>query len=177
MATIFIVGYMACGKTTLGRALARKMGVDFIDLDFYIEQRYRRSVKEIFAERGEEGFREIERNMLREAGEFEDVVIACGGGTPCYFDNMEYMNSRGVTVWLRASEERTVERMLIVPGKRPLVAGKSREELLEYVGHHMAERRPYYSQARITFTGEHLENKRDIAQSASALWEVINYKL
>lgn len=173
MKTIFITGYMASGKSTLARALARLLGCEFIDLDFYIEQRYRKSVKELFAERGEEGFREIERNMLHEAGEFENVVIACGGGTPCHFDNMEYMKSRGITVWLRASEECTVERMLRLPGRRPLVAGKSRAELLEYVHAHMAERQPCYARAHIAFDGEHLENRRDIARSAESLATIL----
>ena len=129
MATIFIIGYMACGKTTFGRALARRLGYDFIDLDFYIEQRFRRSVRQIFADSGEEEFRRLEASMLREAGEFENVVVACGGGTPCFFDNMEYMNSRGTTVWLQASVRRTVERLLRAVGKRPLTAQVSPEEL------------------------------------------------
>lgn len=165
MKPIFLTGYMASGKTTFGRALARELGVDFIDLDFYIEQRFRKSVKDIFATEGEERFRKIERNMLREAGEFENVVISCGGGTPCYFDNMQYMNGRGTTVWLRATVERTVERLLSAPAKRPLVEGKSREELAEYVSHHMAERLPWYSQSHIEFPSDRLEDKRMIGQS------------
>ena len=87
---IFLVGFMGCGKSTLGRALAKELGWDFIDLDFYIEQRFRRTVPQLFAERGEEEFRRIESSMLREAGEFDDVVVSCGGGTPCHDDNMAY---------------------------------------------------------------------------------------
>ena len=82
MKRIFLIGYMGSGKTTLGRAFARATGLEFIDLDWYIEERLHKSISILFAERGEDGFREQERKMLHEAGEFEDVVIACGGGTP-----------------------------------------------------------------------------------------------
>lgn len=99
MKRIFLMGYMGSGKTTLGRAFARAEGLEFIDLDWYIEERLHKSISELFAERGEEGFRNLERKMLHEAGEFEDVVIACGGGTPCFFDNMEYMNRQGTTIF------------------------------------------------------------------------------
>lgn len=81
--TIFLIGYMASGKTTLGRALARELGFRFIDLDFYIEQRFRHRIPELFAHNGEAGFRDIEGRMLRESGEFCDTVVSCGGGTPC----------------------------------------------------------------------------------------------
>ena len=95
MKRIFLIGYMGSGKTTLGKAFARAMQLQFIDLDWYIEERFHKTVQELFAERGENGFREIERNMLHEVGDFEDVLIAAGGGTPCFFDNMDYMNSVG----------------------------------------------------------------------------------
>ena len=88
---IFLIGYMAAGKTTLGRYAAREMRRDFIDLDKYIEARYRKSIADIFASDGEMRFREIERNMLHEVAEFDDVLVATGGGTPCFFDNMAYI--------------------------------------------------------------------------------------
>ena len=91
MIRIFLTGYMGAGKTTLGKAFAREMNVPFIDLDWYIEERFHKSIRELFTERGEASFRELERNMLHEVGEFEDVVVSTGGGTPCFFDNMEYM--------------------------------------------------------------------------------------
>lgn len=167
--TLFLIGYMASGKTTLGRALGRALGCDFIDLDFYIEQRYRKSVREIFATEGEERFREIEREMLHEVGEFCNVIIACGGGTPCHFDNMEYMNSRGVTVRLQASVARTVERLLAAKGKRPIVAKYSREELPGFVEKHLAEREPYYSQAKVTIGSDKLESREQIAATVKEL--------
>ena len=91
---------MGCGKSTLGRSVAALTGWQFIDLDNYIEQRFHRTVKEIFAEYGEDGFRKRERAMLQEVADFENVIVACGGGTPCFFDNMEWMNRQGTTVFL-----------------------------------------------------------------------------
>ena len=95
MVRIFLTGYMGAGKTTLGKAFARKMNVPFVDLDWYIEERFHKTVGELFTERGETGFRELERNMLHEVAEFENVVISTGGGAPCFFDNMEFMNRWG----------------------------------------------------------------------------------
>lgn len=109
---IFLIGYMGCGKTTFGRALAKATGRDFIDLDFYISQRFRATIPEIFAAQGESGFRRMEGAMLREAGEFPGVVVACGGGTPCFGSNLDYMLGRGTVVWLQASRQRLLERLL-----------------------------------------------------------------
>lgn len=159
---MFIIGYMACGKTTFGRALARKLNMQFIDLDFYIEQRFRKRIPEIFAERGEEGFRKIERNLLREVGEFENVVISCGGGTPCFFDNMDYMSDHGKTIWLQASENRITERLLANSENRPLMKGKSKEEIEKTVAEGLSSRKSFYSRAEIHFCGEYLEDRRQI---------------
>ena len=126
---MFIIGYMASGKTTFGRALAHRMGREFIDLDFYIEQRFRKTIAEIFSEKGEEEFRRMETAMLRETGEFDNVVISCGGGTPCFNNNMEYMLSRSDVVWLDATVDRIVERLVINSSRRPLIKGKSPEEI------------------------------------------------
>ena len=91
MKRIFLVGYMGAGKTTIGKVLSKMVGLTFIDLDYYIEGRFRKTVSQLFAERGEEGFRTIEHNLLHEVAEFEDVLISTGGGTPCFFDNMAFM--------------------------------------------------------------------------------------
>ena len=92
MVRIFLTGYMGAGKTTLGKAFARQMDIPFVDLDWYIEERFHKTVGELFIERGETGFRELERNMLHEVAEFENVVISTGGGAPCFYDNMDFMN-------------------------------------------------------------------------------------
>lgn len=105
MKSIIIIGYMGAGKTTVGKALAKELGVMFYDLDWYIESRMRKTVKQIFDEVGEEGFRQIEHNMLHEVAEFENVVVSCGGGTPCFFDNMEYMNQSGSTIYLKQRQK------------------------------------------------------------------------
>lgn len=156
---------MASGKTTFGKALARRLGYNFIDLDFYIEQRFRARIPEIFASRGESGFRSIESAMLREAGEFDCTVVSCGGGTPCQGDNMDYMLGRGLTVTLDASVERTVDRLLRAAGKRPLVAGISPEELPAFVASHKQERAPHYDRSQIRFQSDQLEDRRQISSS------------
>ncbi|MBR6601091.1 MAG: shikimate kinase [Bacteroidaceae bacterium] len=165
MTRILLIGFMAAGKTTLGRALAKELGLQFIDLDHYIECRYRSTVSQLFAERGEEAFRQIERNMLHEVGEFEDVVISTGGGTPCFFDNIDYMNRQGTTVFLEASVDVLHTRLTIARAQRPLVAGKSDEELRTYIGEMLSRRLPYYSRATHTFCADHLEDIRQVDES------------
>lgn len=173
MTRILLVGFMAAGKTTLGKALAKDLGLQFVDLDLYIESRYHATVSQIFAERGEEGFRQIERNMLHEVAEFEDVVIATGGGTPCFFDNMEYMNAQGTTVFLDASVDVIFTRLTIARTQRPLVAGKTDEELRCYITEMLNCRLPYYSRATHSFCANQLENVRQISESVERFKEEI----
>ena len=150
MVRVILIGYMGAGKTTVGKALAADLGLTFYDLDWYITMRYHRSVPEIFAERGEEGFRDLERRMLHEVAEFENVVVSCGGGTPCFFDNMEYMNSLADTVYLKAEPDVLVKHLKMGKGRRPLIEGKTPEELEAYIHESLQAREPYYSQAKHT---------------------------
>lgn len=150
MVRIILIGYMGAGKTTVGRHLAKELGVPFYDLDWYIENRMRMKVAQIFAERGEESFRKIERNMLHEVAEFENVVISCGGGTPCFFDNMEYMNQQADVFYLKATPEVLHEHLLMGKSVRPLIVGKSKEELHEFICEQLKKREPFYSQAKHT---------------------------
>ena len=124
-------------------------------------------MSQLFAERGEEAFREIERKMLHEVAEFEDVIIATGGGTPCFFDNMDYMKAQGVTVFLEASVDVIFTRLTIARVQRPLVAGKSDEELRSYIASTLQKRLPYYSQATYTFCADQLEDVRQVIESVS----------
>lgn len=165
MTRILLIGFMAAGKTTLGKALARDLGLQFIDLDHYIENRYHSTVSQLFADRGEEGFRQIERNMLHEVTEFEDVIIATGGGTPCFYDNMEYMNSKGITVFLKASVDVIYTRLTIARVQRPLVKGKTADELRQYIADMLEMRSPYYIRAHHTFCADYLENTQQVSDS------------
>ena len=173
MTRILLIGFMAAGKTTLGKALAHDLGLQFVDLDHYIESRYRCTVSQLFAERGEEGFRQIERNMLHEVAEFEDVIIAAGGGTPCFYDNMDYMNAQGITVFLEASVDVIHTRLTIARIQRPLVKGKTAEELRQYITDLLEQRLPYYTRAHHTFCADHLEDTNQVARSVERFKEEI----
>lgn len=173
MIRIFLTGYMGAGKTTLGKALARKLNVPFIDLDWYIEERFHKSVGELFAERGENGFRELERNMLHEVGEFEDVVISTGGGAPCFFDNMEYMNRVGTTVHLNVSSRVLFRRLRIAKQQRPILQGKKDEELLQFIEEALLKRSVFYNQAQYQFNAENLEDRWQIDSSVEELQKML----
>lgn len=174
MTRILLTGYMGAGKTTLGRALADRLGLTFIDLDQYIEQRFRKSISQIFAEKGEEGFREIERRMLHEVADFEDVIISTGGGTPCFFDNIDFMNSKGTTVYLQVPVERLFIRLSIARKQRPLIKEKSDEELRAFIAEQLAKREPHYAKAQYSFTADKLEDKEQINASVEAFCQTFN---
>ena len=169
MKRIILIGYMGAGKTTLGKILARNLNLEFIDLDWYIENRYHQSVSQLFATRGEEGFRQVERNMLHEVAEFEDVVISAGGGTPCFFDNMEYMNTQGLTVYLKASAETLRTHLRMGKQKRPLIAQKSDEELDAFIRESLDKREEYYNQAHLIFDIGLLDNGGRIQEASDML--------
>ncbi len=148
MKCIILVGYMCAGKTTVGKALAKELGRTFYDLDWYVEERFHKKVPQIFTEEGEDRFRDLERRMLHEVAEFENIVLSCGGGTPCHFDNMDYMNSVAETYYLKATPETLIRHIAISRGERPLLKGKSPDELREFVSAQLAEREPYYEKAQ-----------------------------
>ena len=173
MKRIFLIGYMGSGKTTLGRAFSKALGMQFVDLDWYIEERMHKTVSALFAEKGESGFREIERNMLHEAGEFEDVVIAAGGGTPCFYDNMAYMNRMGDTVFLDVDTEVLLRRLKVGKSKRPLIAGKTDEELKKTIVDNLEKRLPFYEQAKYKFQADELESTEQISRSVTRLGELL----
>ena len=169
MKRIFLIGYMGSGKTTLGRAYSKDQGLTFIDLDWYIEERFHKTVQQIFAERGEEGFREIERRMLHEVADFEDVVIAAGGGTPCFFDNMDFMNERGVTVLLQAQPSTLFNRLKVAKSQRPLLADKSDDELMAFIMAGLQKQQVFYSKAQYVFASDELESQKQIVDSIQRL--------
>ena len=169
MVRIIIVGYMGSGKTTVGKALSKELGIPFYDLDGYIESRMRKTVPQIFAERGEEGFRKIEHNMLHEVAEFEDVIISCGGGTPCFFDNMDYMNGQGETVYLQASPEVLYDHLNMGKTERPLLKNKTPEEMRQFIAEQLEQRDPFYSKAKHTLNVDLLENYEKIKISVAKM--------
>ena len=172
MTRIILIGYMGAGKTTIGKALSKELGIIFYDLDWYIENRMRKTVSQIFAERGEEGFRKIEYNMLHEVAEFEDVIISCGGGTPCFFDNMDYLNQQGQVVYLKAEPEVLYKHLLMAKVERPLIKGKSQEELLAFIRDQLDRREPFYSKARYTLDVSLMDSYDKINISVAKLREL-----
>ena len=173
MKRIILIGYMGAGKTTVGKALSKELGIIFYDLDWYIESRMRKTVSEIFAERGEEGFRKIEYNMLHEVAEFEDVIISCGGGTPCFFDNMDYLNQQGQVVYLKAEPEVLYKHLLMAKVERPLLKGKSEEELLKFIKEQIEKRESYYTKARYTLDVSLMDNYDKIKISVEKIKELL----
>ena len=174
MTRIILIGYMGAGKTTVGKALAKSLGVAFYDLDWYIETRMRRTVKQIFDSEGEEGFRRIEHNMLHEVAEFEDVVISCGGGTPCFFDNIDYMNRQGQVVYLKASPEVLYEHLKMGKAVRPLLLGKTPGQVREFIVEQLAQREPFYSKARYTLDINLLDNYDKINVTVEEVKRTLN---
>ncbi len=148
MQRIILIGYMGSGKTTVGKALSDNLKLPFYDLDWYIETRMHKTVKQIFDERGEEGFREIEHNMLHEVAEFENVIISCGGGTPCFFDNMDYINQQGETVYLKCTPEVLYNHLKMGRTVRPLLLNKTPDEVRAFIGEQLEKREAFYGKAK-----------------------------
>ena len=162
MTRIILIGYMGAGKTTVGRALARELKLPFYDLDWYIESRPLKKISLLFDEFGEEGFRQIERNMLHEVAEFEDVIISCGGGTPCFFDNIDYMNRQAEVVYLKTSPDVLLQHLLMARAERPLLRGKSPDELRTFIGEQLVQRELFYQKARHTLDVSLMDNREKI---------------
>ena len=162
MKRIFIIGYMGAGKTTVGKELAKLLSLTFVDLDAHIQSRHYKTVPELFAEKGEEVFRQIEQQALHEVASFEDVIISTGGGTPCFFDNMEVMNRAGTTVYIEVAPEMLVERLLVSKNVRPLVVGKSKEELVAFVTTHLSERERFYKKADVIYHVNQMLTKEEM---------------
>ncbi len=168
------MGFMGAGKTTLGKALAAHLGVSFIDLDQYIESRFMKSVSQIFATRGEQGFREIESRLLREVGEFDNVIVSCGGSTPLIGDNMDYMLSQGQTVYLKCSNETLLSRLKTARSQRPLIASKTDDELALFIESETKRREPGYLRAQYICPGDRLESRDQIAETIEYIENLLN---
>lgn len=151
---------MGSGKTTLGRKLATLLKYRFIDLDAEIEKREGRSIAAIFSETGEKYFRRVESEVLRSIETDGNYVVAAGGGTPCYGYNLDYMNSTGITVYLRMSAGAIVSRLGSGTSSRPLLKGLTGDDLLKYVEEKINDREPYYLKSAIIFDGLNADASR-----------------
>ena len=178
---VFLVGFMCSGKTTLGEALAKSLGVPFVDLDLYIEESLGSTISRIFATVGEAEFRRIEADALEKLiADTKDCpcIIAVGGGTPCRPGIMERINKSGISVHLVASNERLVERLMLGADKRPLVSGKSHDEMYSFVESMLAQRKPFYSLANHSFDSSLLEDESQIKESSERfISEILNIKI
>lgn len=151
---IFLIGFMGCGKSHHGRKLAQMLNYEFIDLDQWMVNKTQMSIPVIFREKGEGYFRQLEAKSLRALGEKENTVIACGGGAPCFYNNLDWMNEHGLTIFLDTSEALILERVKRKPDKRPLLKGKSEEELRHFISSKLSERRSFYEQAEFRVSQE-----------------------
>ncbi|MFV0607314.1 MAG: shikimate kinase [Niabella sp.] len=162
---IYLIGFMGVGKTHWGKILSNKLGLPFYDLDELIEQEEGRSVSKIFEEEGEEYFRTKERDVLRNFSEQNDsILLSCGGGAPCFFNNINYMNEMGVTVWINAPFEILLGRLRLGKDKRPLLKNLSDEQLKAYIVKKNADRRIYYEQAKVIVDDHVIEIEKLIKQ-------------
>jgi len=173
MQRIFLIGYMGVGKTSIGVVLAKELGLSFIDLDQFIEKRYNKSVSQIFAEKGESCFRDIEARVLNEVSEFEDVVVSTGGGAPCFHGNIQKMNETGISVYLKTTPERLAKRLEPCKGSRPLLKNKTPEELRSFIAENLQKREPFYSQAKLILDVDSLQTDADVTQIALQLTELL----
>ncbi len=174
MTRIFLTGFMGAGKTTLGKALANARGLSFIDLDQYIENRYLKSVSQLFAQFGEAGFRKIENRLLRETGQFEDVVIATGGSTPLAEGNMDFMLENGQTLFLQCEKSTLLRRLRLAKDKRPLIAGKNDTELEAFIESETARREPFYLRSEFICPGDRLETRDQIDETIEYVVQLLN---
>lgn len=148
---------MGSGKTTVGRKLSSAMDLDFIDLDKYIEKRTEQSIENIFDNKGEKYFREIEHDCLKEVIEKNNFVLSCGGGTPCFFDNMSRMNRNGVTIYLKMKVNALYSRIINSPDVRPLIKKMHGNDMRNYITKNLAEREKYYKMAHHSVDAMDLE--------------------
>jgi shikimate kinase len=154
--TFFLVGFMGSGKTHWGKRWALANRMSFVDLDEMIEKAEERTIRDIFEANGEDYFRKLEAQSLRLCADLHNTIIACGGGTPCFFDNMQWMNEHGITIYVAATTEQILRRVLAEQQKRPLLKKMSEGELTSFIADKLGEREPVYAQAQFTLHSDQL---------------------
>lgn len=154
---IYLLGYTGCGKSTLGKRLANLMNYNFMDTDQVFEQKFRTSIYEFFYQYGEELFRQYEQQILHESFHKQNTIVSLGGGTPCYFNNMEKIRDNGLSIYLRMPAKSIQKRLLKTKRPRPLTSGLNETELLEHIELNLPEREYYYKQADLCISGLNLK--------------------
>lgn len=153
---IYLLGFMGAGKSYWGKQLADHWQLPYYDLDEVIVEAEEMAIADIFAIKGEDYFREKESLLLRELSKQDNFLISCGGGTPCFQENMDFMNEHGTTIWINPSVEAMVERLQRKKYKRPLIADLEGEDLVGFVEKKMAERLPFYQQSRHIISSDNI---------------------
>ncbi len=169
---IVLLGYMASGKSSIGKLLSKSLNINFIDLDDYIIEKEKKSISSIFKEKGEIYFRRIEHQYLKEIIEnYSNFILSLGGGTPCYANNMENINDKSInSIYLQANIPTLVNRLIKEKSDRPLIASLEDKQLPEFVAKHLFERRFYYEQAKHTIK---IDNKT-IETIATEIKDILN---
>ena len=165
---IFLIGFMGSGKSYWGKKWAAINHLSFVDLDELIEKKAGRSIADIFETWGEEHFRKLEAETLRSCAQLEDTIIACGGGTPCFHENMPWMNDHGITIYLSATPTEILQRVLGEQEKRPLIKTLNPEEIVLYTEKKLAERAPFYQQAKLKLPSS-LANENTLTEIISTI--------
>lgn len=164
---VYIIGFMGSGKTTAGKKLASMMGWSFIDLDNVIEEKEGRSINDIFSESGEEYFRNAESMVLKELSDKQDIIIATGGGTPCFAENMKYMNENGITVYLKLNPGQLASRLRGGTAGRPLLRDLDEDSIVNFITGKLIQREPFYNNAKVIVDGFNLDSGRLLEQIAT----------
>jgi len=149
---IYLIGFMGSGKSFTGRRLAKRIGYQFLDLDNHIVAREGGDIPALFAQYGEQAFRQKEAEALHSTGCLERTVIACGGGTPVFFDNMEWINQAGLSIFLDTDPAIIVARLKADTADRPLLDGLGPSSLQQFVAQKLAQRRPSYEKAAVVYS-------------------------
>lgn len=163
---IFIIGYMGAGKSAIGRSVAKSLNLNFYDLDTEIENRYHLSIESIFKRFDENCFRNLETQALKKIIEEDNILLSCGGGTPCFNNNIQTIKEHGCCIYIKLPPKALLSRITNSKKKRPLVENKTPEELLEYITRNLEEREKFYNQADITIEGLNL-NKNELVKTIS----------
>ncbi|MCK4679219.1 MAG: shikimate kinase [Bacteroidales bacterium] len=154
---VFLLGYMGCGKSSKGSKLAKKLNLNFFDLDILFEEKYKLTIQQFFSKYGENLFRKLEHKLLKEILHNDNFVLSLGGGSPCFYDNMNLMNESGITVYIKMPVKALQHRLTHAKKPRPLIENRSPEKLESFITNQLSEREIYYSKAHLTISGINLD--------------------